>query len=249
MNVDWGTFKAFVTARAVSIQYVLLGDTYWLKAFDGPFELSTTIFKHATPPAGGEQEDFETNFISTANITYTDGEGSALNKIKMAPKGWTYQLRSIGVKTSTINSLSNNDHNGNDLGGCTLKFYKANGDEITDQGVADTDCVKTVLDIEPAYTYEVIGGWLSVQNNVTDNIKIYVIGAPDIPEYLGGSKLMVANLDARYIDPSERVRLDGRTPKHMTYDATYHTSKLRLVLTHAVGVAENFQISLEIFKQ
>ena len=248
MNVDWSTFKAFVTARSVSIQYVLVADTYWLKAFDGPFELSTTIFKHTTPPVGGEQEEFETNFIPISNTSYTDGEGSLLNKLKMAPKGWTYQLRNIGLKTSTINSLANDDHEGNDLGGVTLKFYDNVDAEITVQGTADTDCVKTVLDIEPAYTYEVIGGWLSVHENITDDIRLYVVGAPDVPEYLGGSKLMIANLNARYIDPSERILLDGRTTKRMTYDAVYHTSKLRLILLHAAGIAKDFQISLEIFK-
>jgi len=248
MIVDWTTFKAFIDSRTLSIQYVLIKDTYWLKAFDGPFNIETTIYKKTTADDPSDQKDFEDNYLPAANLTYTDGEGSLLNKLKMAPKGWTYQLRNIGLKTSTINSLANKDHEDNDLGGVTLKFYDNVDTEITVQGTADTDCVKTVLDIEPAYTYEVIGGWLSVHENITDDIRLYVVGAPDVPEYLGGSKLMVANLNARYIDPSERIRLDGRAPKRMTYDAVYHTSKLRLILLHAAGIAKDFQISLEIFK-
>ena len=248
MKVDWATLKSFVVNRYLSIQYVLIGDIYWLKAFDGPFCVETTIYKKTNPDIGGDQEDFETNFLPVSNATFTDGEGSLINKVKMAPKGWTYQLRNIGLKTSTLTSLENSDQTGADLGGVTIKFYDDQDAEITDQPTLDTDCVKTIVDIEPAYTYEVIGGWLSIHEKITDSIAIHVVGAPDIPEYLGGSKLMAANLNAKYIDPSERIRLDGRTPKRMPYDAVYHTSKLRLILLHAAGVAKDFQISLEIFK-
>jgi hypothetical protein len=60
---SWNTFKNFISSRNLSIQWLDLGDNYWLKGFDGPFEL-----EYMMPKGGGsEQTDFENNFKNTGN--------------------------------------------------------------------------------------------------------------------------------------------------------------------------------------
>lgn len=45
MLVSWTDLKTFVDARGLSIQWLDLGDTYFLKALDGVFALETTLHK------------------------------------------------------------------------------------------------------------------------------------------------------------------------------------------------------------
>ena len=46
----------------------------------------------------------------------------------------------------------------------------------------------------------------------------------------------------------EGVKVDGRAPKYMTYNATYHTTKLRLVFRHAAGYKHKMHMVFELFK-
>lgn len=248
MIVDWTTFKGFVDTRSLSIQYVLIGDKYWLKAFDGPFFLETTIHKKTTADDPSDQKDFEDNYQPAGNVSYTDGDNASLIRNKMAPKGWNYHVRGMEFETSKLNSLENNDATGTDMGGVTQKFYDVNDVELTTQGSIDTDCVKSQVDYEPIYDYEILGGWLSMPTTTTENIRIYAIGAPDIPANLGGSKSMICNLNARYMKENDRLRIDGRTSKRMPYDATYHTGKLRLIFKHAAGIKCEFELVLEQYR-
>lgn len=64
MNTTWDIFKPFVVARNLSIQWIDLNDTYWLKAFDGPFQLECVLDKQADPDS---TLDFETSFKSKGN--------------------------------------------------------------------------------------------------------------------------------------------------------------------------------------
>lgn len=64
--MNWTEFKAIVQDLGLKIQ--LEKDTtskYKLRAFNGPRGLSTTIKK--TSPAGTDQTDFETNFLSSVD--------------------------------------------------------------------------------------------------------------------------------------------------------------------------------------
>jgi len=245
MLVDWATLKSVVDARSLSIQYVLVSDTYWIKAFDGPFSLETTIHKKTTPDVGGDQEDFEDNYISTSNKTYTDGDGSSLLRTKMATAGWTYQARFIEFETSKLSSVKNEMDDGTDYADATIKFYNASDVELTDQPTIDTDCVKTVFCFEPVYDMEVIGGSTTASPTPTNDVYLWLIGVPDVPANLGGSKVMINQLNLK-INPTFEV--DGRTPKRMNYDATYHTSKLCSVIKHNAGDQCKIMMEVEHFK-
>jgi hypothetical protein len=60
---SWSIFKSFISDRNLSIQWMDLGDNYWLKGFDGPFELEYMMPKDG----GSDQIDFETNFKNAGN--------------------------------------------------------------------------------------------------------------------------------------------------------------------------------------
>jgi len=244
MRVEWDNFKSFVDDRRVSIQYVLIDDTYWLKAFDGLFALETTIYKKVTPDVGGPQEDFENNYLSASNATFTDGDGSQLSRNKMAPKGWSYQIRAIELKTSSLNSLVNKDFEGTDDGFATLKFFDNLDVELTTQNDIDTDCVKTQLDWMPSWDYELLGGWMSMTATTTENIRLHAVGAPGLADIV-----MIQNINARFLGQKETLTIDGRTPKRMKYDNPVPgTGKLRLMWLHNVGIQCDFQLTLEYYK-
>lgn len=65
IKLPWADFKAFVDSKKVPIQFVDVYNSYFLKAFQGLFELDCTIDKHS--PAGADQLDFETNYKAGAN--------------------------------------------------------------------------------------------------------------------------------------------------------------------------------------
>lgn len=65
MEVTWTVFKSFVSTRSLSIQYVDINDTYYMKAFDGLFQLSCNLYKLAADTT--DVTDFETNFKANGN--------------------------------------------------------------------------------------------------------------------------------------------------------------------------------------
>lgn len=60
IDVDWTTFKAFVNARVLNIQYLDLFSNYYISANDGPFTLDTLIPQDGSMTT--DQTDFETNY-------------------------------------------------------------------------------------------------------------------------------------------------------------------------------------------
>lgn len=129
----------------------------------------------------------------------------------------------------------------------TMLCYDASNTITTDPSVA----VKTVVDYEPPFDYEVMSGRLNLPEAVrtgnTDLWYIAVIAVPDLPAIYGGSVEFVAPVHLESVtDPY--VVSDGRASKYLTYDATYHTNKLRWILWHPTGTHPRFQIFLEAFK-
>jgi hypothetical protein len=61
MLVNWDVFKTFINSN-ISVQSIDLDRSYWLKLFNGPFEIECNINKDTD-----ECTDFETNFKSHCN--------------------------------------------------------------------------------------------------------------------------------------------------------------------------------------
>ena len=231
IKVDWATFKNNATTRSLSIQYVEFTAYYHAIIFDGQLEIMCLVPKDA----GADCVDFETNFKNAGNKSSSDIDGVTLVRPKAAKKGATFQLNSPEFTTSTIGSLAHYDSTGANLNQCTLKFYDSNNIELTTQQDCDTLCVKTVLDFEPPFDYELIGGNARISATVNENVRLWVAAVPDIPYADGGSRMMAQNVNLRFNAPGVGIDLDGKVSKHLAYSNTLHTNKLRVTLTHPTG--------------
>ena len=90
MEISWTEFKKIVDARNLSIQYVEIGNNYWLKAMDGYFSVECFI------PLDPNHEDtsvFEASYKSTGNKSPT------INTSTLA-------LPPFGSKTMVINGVT-----------------------------------------------------------------------------------------------------------------------------------------------
>lgn len=66
MKVCWDKFKTFINLKSLSIQYIDLDNQYWMKGFDGNFDLECFISKGSS-----DAIDFETNYKANGNKSPT----------------------------------------------------------------------------------------------------------------------------------------------------------------------------------
>lgn len=178
-------------------------------------------------------------------IPNKDFDGDQYVRIKNSSEGYTFQARSIEFETSMLGSIHNEKYDGTDWGDATIKFYDVSDVELTIQGDIDTDCVKTVVDWEPLYDFDLIGGSIHTLVPCSSEFRLYCVAVPDIPEGSGGSKVMINGINMNFQD---MIEVDGRTSKHMVYDATNHTNKMRKIIKHDAGKKCRCELIWEHFK-
>lgn len=258
---DWAKFKAIcITAKGLAIQFSEVDDRYMIIGPDkNGINWFIDVFKTIPDPnnPGGtiqnpDAVDFEANVKPTANgkidNVQLDSDGAPMSRTKVAPSGWNFQYRGVEFSTSTLASVVNKDGLNADLSDATLKLYKADGTLITDQGVADSDCVRTQIDIEPPYDIYIAGGKLKFVEQPTVDVRIAVIGVPDVPAQYGGSKHFVQNVNLKFISAVDGVNADGRAAKWLQYSATNHTNKIRFILYHPAGHKMPISTFLELYR-
>lgn len=179
--------------------------------------------------------------------TQVDSDNATIMRVKQCPTGWTYQMRSFEMKTATLASLFNQDYLGNSLYDISIKFYDVSGTLITDPALQNTS-VKMVADFEPTSDYYLIGGQLKVLSQPVADMRVSVVAVPDLTYAQGGSRVMVQNVNMRYVTPGDRVNADGRAAKFLQYNASYHTNKLRFNVVHSAGEQISFGVFLESYK-
>lgn len=197
---------------------------------------------------GSDQTDFETNYVPYANVLFEkfDADNVPMMKDKITQNGWRYNQRSIGFTTSLLSSVYSKKNNGDDWNHTTLKFYDVDGVELTDQGDLDTDCVKTRLDWEPPYNYDLLSGLLnilSLPEGYSNTARIWAVAVPDVPSAYGGSINFVDGRTLR--SEKDLIIADGRRVATLPYDATYHTNKIRLIIRHEAGNQLKLEMMLE----
>lgn len=242
-KIQYTDFKTFVTTKKAPVQYVDFSTHYVIQAKDGYFEYETIIVKDSN----ADQTDFEAGIKLTANQTIIDTDGAFITRPKAAKAGWAFDAIPIEVTTSKLNSWESKLVDGTNRSGITSKIYNGMGDEIT-LSLLETTAVKTIVDFEPPYDYEVIGGQVQQNSKPLTNIRVWVTAVPDVPAGSGGSKEMVGGINLKFLDPADKIEADGRVSKYMTYNATYHTNKLRLTFKYDVGVQHDILIIFEVFK-
>lgn len=242
MQVSWSIFKGIVDSRWLSIQYVDIGDNYWMKAFDGPFEVECTI---PSDPTHDETADFLANYFPNANVPYTDTDGRPIQKVAASRKGTTYLSDFATIDTGlSVTSLKWDVSAGN----YTAKFYNASNVEVA---ANDANCVKTIINYAPPEQYEIIGGNVHVKAMATQACVLWVIGgATDLAGVVPSAvKEMVRYLDFECVQIG--VNTDGRASKFMalsTDGVPVPTNKLQFIIRHAAGYQYKFSVSVELFR-
>jgi hypothetical protein len=244
MEATWSEFKKFVDARYLSIQYIELYGNYHLKAIDGNFELDCIL------PIGvdnSDTTDFETHYKAAGNKSFSDIDGSTILRVKASKKGWVFALIPIEFTTSKISSVVAKLPDNSDRAGVTYKMYNASDVELT--SVEDEpNVVKTVVDVELPYDFDVIAGQARHITRPTSDVRLWAVVVPDVPASMGGSKEMVGGVNFKFIDPADKIEMDGRAAKYMTYSSVYHSNKFRFIIRHDAGVQHEISVMLEIFR-
>ncbi len=252
MRVNWESFKAFVEPRFLSIQEVKERGKYLLEAHDGNVKLECVIPADEEAVQGSEQEDYEQNYQVNANKSFSDIDGTPFQRYKASKKGWTYLAVPFEFQTSRLSDLTfQQDHTGNNRTWFTCKIYNDSDVEITTAGILNANlntAVKTVIDFEPPFDYEIIGGNLRTVNSITADVRLWIVGAPDIPAQYGGSKEMAGGINLKYLSPGQIYSVDGRVTKMLPYSATTHSNKLRLIFKYAAGTNEQMAVNFEIYR-
>lgn len=182
--------------------------------------------------------------------TPIDSDGVALARTKMTQSGWHYQMYGFEFQTATLNSVVNNDVDGSNLGHVSIKFYNNSDVELTagTQLELDLDCVKTVIDFEPPWDYEIIGGQFRQLALPGSDLRMHVVAVPDLTLEQGGSVPFVNNVNLKFVGTEDMIQTDGRTSKKLTYDAVYHTNKIRFIFEHGLLLNHKIHLMIELFR-
>lgn len=180
-----------------------------------------------------------------------DTDGAQIVRVKAAKKGWTFLALPVEITTSSLNTLYCKYSNGTDVSGITCKIYDGNDAEITTPGALNinlNNCVKTVLDIELPFDYELVAGVLRVSTVPTQDIRLWIVGAPDIPSNLGGSKEFASGINLKFLGSEKQFEIDGRVAKYIYYNPATHTGKVRLLFKHTAGLQVSMQAIIHMYR-
>jgi hypothetical protein len=222
-------------------------ETFMINIRNGNLCLSDGLKTYKTPE---ENEAFLSNVNVNVNYNNKDIDGAQIVRVKAAKKGWTYGAIPFELSTAKFDSLWAHDLSGNLRADICVRFYNAAGEQITDASLEST-IVRTVVDFEPTYDYEIIGGVLRLEEDILppNNCRLWIVAVPDIPAVLGGSKEMTAGVNLRFLAPQNEFKVDGRVSKLLSYSSTYHTNKLRFILVHEPGMHASLSVTIELYRQ
>lgn len=260
----WTEWKGIYTIKGLPFQYDDDGTVYTIWTYDGQEVHICQIWKNSIPDSlatiysqatnDTDKTDFETNYKPAGNTTIgqIDTDGASIVRVKAAKKGWSFFALAPEITTSTLlGSLYCKDNAGVDVSGISCKIYDGNNVEITTAGLLNANlntCVKTVLDIELPYDYELIGGALRINSNPAQDVRLWIIGAPDIPAMYGGSKEFASGINLKFLAPDSSFEIDGRVTKYVTYSNITHSGKVRVILKHPAGLQVNMQIVMHTYR-
>ena len=252
----WSEFKTVKTTKTLNIQYEESEDKYLIWGYDGPEILFCYVYKSDVPQSvidsgytqsqnDTDKNDFESNFKSSSNsfLVEKDINGSVFGRLKVVPTGWTYCAYGIIVTTSKYSGALEvfKDNVADSAINCTHKIYNGSDAEITST-LNELTAVKTVITIEPTYDIYVISGRVAQS---TARILMDVIVVPDISAESGGSKYFAQNLN---IKKFSNLITDGKAPKLLSYNATYHTNKFKFVFYYPMTTVEEISVIIEAYR-
>lgn len=252
LKLQWTDFKAYAIANGLPMRGFETSEEYTVYASDAGFTVFTTLDRD--PSDTTDRDDYVNNYKSRANtaLGQYDTDGASIVRNKAAKKGWTFCSMPLEFQTARLgSSLYSQDVAGVARPFISLKAYDINDVEVTQPGEADlnyTTIVKSVIDFEPPYDYEIIGGDLRTLTNINTDVRLWLIAAPDIAAPTG-SKEMGGGINLRYLQPGNIFSVDGRVTKFATYNANAHSNKIRMVFKYDAGTCENLMVVIQLYKQ
>lgn len=244
-RIIWSEFKGFVDDRNIPIHEIEAdSSSIRLEAFDGPIGRECKL---SIPSS--DYTDYTTNYQATANTSLSDSNGIVLARTKVTESGWHYQAHFLEVTTGLLGGIVNEGPDGDDLGLTSIKFYNSSDVELTTQLSITLGCVKTVIDWEPDFDYEIIGGSFYQANVPATDVRMWVIAAPDIAAEYGGSvHFLHGGVNLKMIGSNQSINTDGRTSKKIKYVEGTGSTKLRTIIKHSIGVTAPIHLRLDIFR-
>jgi len=232
MRISWNNLKGFLddTELFHFLNYIDLTDNFfvWLSYQNENF--STILSKGSI-----DCEDFENNYKSKA-ILKNDiaSDGYKYQKVTHVKEGRTLS------KIYTLITTSTKTHN-DKTGYINVLLFDSEGNETEDSNLA----VKTVLDFEPPFDYEIYGGGLEVFNDLQNEFYFSVILVPDIPVGQGGSKVIIINRVVKGSKTEIEIAPLGAT--ELLYNENLHTNKVRISIEHDAGIQQEFQTEVHYY--
>lgn len=251
-RTTYSAIKMYAAERGLKLKWLDEESGYFITLTDGQLVYQTYLAKIGN---SDDLQDFENNIkpLGADTTVQADPDGAQVVRVKAAKKGWTFCALPFEFETAQIGSLYSKEQNGNLRSWITLKFYDPNGQEITNEGllqINESTVIRSIVDFEPPYDYELIGGTLRIEQGVSSvqNCRLWIIAAPDIPASMGGSKEMAGGVNLRYLAPENEFAVDGRVSKVLTYNSMLHTNKLRFIFEHTAGLKVSVQVVVELYR-
>lgn len=194
------------------------------------------------------------DFLKNGFVEPRDASGRYLTRIATTIDGWHYQPHAISFTTSDYDGifnkgLSDSDYfTETDLGFATIKLYDNTNTLIT-SSANEGNAVKTVIDWMPTHDYEIVGAKYFQHEIPTSDIFLWIIGAPELSHAYGGSIFFCqGGINLKHVGSGNGLDTDGGSSKYMAYNATYKTSKFRIVIKHSAGVQHTCMVIWETYK-
>lgn len=259
--VSWEEFKVALTTKAAPFQSEDDGNLITVWFYDGPEVFMCTLWKTNIPQVlldnGFDVEanddavrEFNTSYRSLANapVVPKSKDGRVASRTLIANRMTTFKKRVMMLTTSSPSSVHNiNPVTGVSYNDTLVRCYDVAGNLLNGNY---TFCVKTVIDWEPAYNYEVVGGAVDVPasliNSATSEWFVSAVGVPDLPPEMFGSIDYISETCIEAL-ANNRIESDGRAISYMPYryGGIPGTNKLRFIIKHPAGQAKRFQFHID----
>lgn len=250
-TLPWISYKTFLSTRFLRSTYIALEVGYLVWTTENGKTVQCVVAE------ASDISEFEASYkpsiLNTLQTSQLDTDGATIVRNKAAKAGWTFCSLPMEFETSRLSDcMYAKDSAGINRTFITLKAYDGNNNEVTTPGELDANLAtieKTVIDFEPPYDFEIIGGDLRTLTAIAVDMRLWIIAVPDIPANMGGSKEMGGGINLRYLNPNNVWSVDGRVTKYATYNASLHTNKIRMILKYPPGANESLLMVVQLYKQ
>lgn len=246
ITVDWKTFKSYVDARSISVQFVDANGNYYMKAIFDKFELSCILNKSLN---SDDTAEFEANYKGNGNQPFfpMDSDRTPIVRTKIVKAGSTFRSQSSEVTFSTLTGLLAKKNDASDVPNMSCSIFDGGGNQIVSSLLANT-AVKTVIDWEPTFDYELIGHRIRILSNSLVDVRLWIVVTPDIADSAGGSIEIVSGMNLRYLPAGQEAVIDARVAKLLQYNAVSHSNKIRFIFKYPVTTNNTVMVSTELYR-